>query len=196
MNNKNKELGRGIKALIREDLSLDNDSSNIMISIEKIVPNKKNPRKIFDKKKLENLKQSIFQHGILQPLIVRKIGDNKYELIAGGRRFEAITQLFKEHNDLKFKEIPVFVRDVKKEVEMTELALIENLQRADLNPIEEAMAYHELKQSYSMSDKEIADRIGKSRSTISNMIRLLSFNKTEEGKVIVDALKNSKRISL
>jgi len=192
MNNKNKELGKGIKALIREDISLGDASSNIMMSIEKVIPNRKNPRKNFNKEKLEELKQSILQHGILQPLVVRKIEDDKYELIAGGRRFEAITQLFKEYKDLKFKEIPVFIKNVNSEEEMMELALIENLQRDDLNPIEEAMAYHELKENHNMSDKEIANHIGKSRSTISNMIRLLSFNKTEEGKVIVDALKNSK----
>lgn len=192
MNNKNKELGKGIKALIRDDISLGNDISNVMVSIEKIIPNKKNPRKNFNKEKLEELKQSIFQHGILQPLIVRRVEDDKYEVIAGGRRFEAITQLFKEHKDLRFKEIPVFIKDVNSEEEIMELALIENLQRDDLNPIEEAMAYYELKENHNMNDKEIANRIGKSRSTISNMIRLLSFNKSEEGKVIVEALKNSK----
>lgn len=192
MNNKNKELGKGIKALIRDDISLGNDISNVMVSIEKIIPNKKNPRKNFNKEKLEELKQSIFQHGILQPLIVRRVEDDKYEVIAGGRRFEAITQLFKEHKDLRFKEIPVFIKDVNSEEEIMELALIENLQRDDLNPIEEAMAYYELKENHNMNDKEIASRIGKSRSTISNMIRLLSFNKSEEGKVIVEALKNSK----
>ena len=192
MNNKNKELGKGIKALIRDDISLGNDISNVMVSIEKIIPNKKNPRKNFNKEKLEELKQSIFQHGILQPLIVRRVEDDKYEVIAGGRRFEAITQLFKEHKDLRLKEIPVFIKDVNSEEEIMELALIENLQRDDLNPIEEAMAYYELKENHNMNDKEIASRIGKSRSTISNMIRLLSFNKSKEGKVIVEALKNSK----
>jgi len=192
MNNKNKELGRGIKALIRDDISSGNDISNAMLSIEKIIPNKKNPRKNFNFEKLEELKQSIFQHGILQPLIVRKIENGKYEVIAGGRRFEAITQLFKEHKDLRFKEIPVFIKDVNSEEEIMELALIENLQRDDLNPIEEAMAYYELKENHNMNDKEIGNRIGKSRSAISNMIRLLSFNKSEEGRVIIEALKNSK----
>jgi len=192
MNNKNKELGKGIKALIREDISLGDDVSNAMVSIKKIIPNKKNPRKNFNKEKLEELKQSILQHGILQPLVVRKIKDDKYEVIAGGRRFEAINQLFEEHKDLRFKEIPVFIKDVNSQEEIMELALIENLQRDDLNPIEEAMAYYELKESHNMNDKEIANRIGKSRSTISNMIRLLSFNKTQEGKVIVEALKNLK----
>ena len=191
-NKNNKELGKGIKALIRDDLISENDSSNAMISIDQIIPNKRNPRKNFDKEKLEELKQSIFQHGILQPLVVRKIDNNKYELIAGGRRFKAITQLFKEHNESRFKEIPAFVRDVKSEVEMTELALIENLQRSDLNPIEEARAYYELKENYNMSNDEIANRIGKGRSTISNMIRLLSFNKTKQGKLIIDALEKLK----
>ena len=190
MKNKiNKELGKGIKALIRDNLGSENDSSNATISIDKIIPNKRNPRKIFNKEKLDELKQSIFQHGILQPLVVRKIDNNKYELIAGGRRFRAISQLFKEHNELRFKEVPAYIRQVESEVEMTELALIENLQRSDLNPIEEAVAYYELKENYSMSNEEIANRIGKSRSTISNMIRLLSFNKTKEGKVIIDALE-------
>lgn len=188
--NKKQELGKGIEALIRSNSTDEKQGLDIFINIDKIIPNKKNPRKNFNKEKLEELKESIYQHGIIQPLTVRKINNNQYELIAGGRRFEAIIQLAKEYDDERFKKIPVFIKNVKSESEMTELALIENLQRIDLNPIEEAIAYSDLKINYNMSDQQIADSISKSRSTITNTIRLLNFNDSDEGKIIVEALKN------
>ena len=187
----NQELGRGIEALIRDNSTEKEKNLNLLIDINKIIPNKKNPRKNFNKEKLEELKESIYQHGILQPLTVREIAEDSYELIAGGRRYEAMLQLSKEYEDSRFKQVPVFVREVESESLMTELALIENLQRSNLNPIEEAVAYLELKSNYSMSDQQIADSIGKSRSAISNAIRLLNFNGSDSGKSIIDSLKKS-----
>ena len=188
----NQELGRGIEALIRDNSTNKDSKSNLLIDINKIIPNKKNPRKNFNKEKLEELKESIYQHGILQPLTVRKIEEGDYELIAGGRRYEAMLQLSKEYIDDRFKQVPVFIKEIDSESLMTELALIENLQRSNLNPIEEAVAYLDLKTNYSMSDQQIADSIGKSRSSIANLIRLLNFNNSDSGKSIIEALKESK----
>jgi len=188
---KNQNLGKGIEALIRNNSTNKESESNRFIDIDKIIPNKKNPRKNFDKGQLEELKESIYQHGILQPLTVREIEDGQYELIAGGRRFEAMLQLSKEYDDNRFKRVPIFVKEIASDSLMTELALIENLQRSNLNPIEEAVAFNDLKINYSMSDQQIADSIGKSRSAVSNTIRLLNFNESESGQAIVEALKNS-----
>ena len=187
---KNQELGRGIEALIRNTSTNKDSESNRFINIDKIIRNKKNPRKNFDKNKLEELKESIYQHGILQPLTVREIEEGKYELIAGGRRFEAMLQLSKEYSDDRFTKVPIFVKAIESDSLMTELALIENLQRSNLNPIEEAMAFNDLKTNYSMSDQQIADSIGRSRSAIANSIRLLNFNQSESGQIIIEALKN------
>ena len=186
---KNKELGKGIEALIKTYSSNSKDSiSNIALS--KIIPNKNNPREDFDKEQMETLKDSIFKHGILQALTVREIEDGKYELIAGGRRFEAISQLYKQHKSEKFNSVPVFIKKIDSESQMTELALIENIQRSNLNPIEEAFAYSKLKINYKMSDQQIADSVGKSRSTITNTIRLLNFLKDlKTGKIITEALQ-------
>ena len=189
-NIKNKELGKGIGALIKDYSEDQNNKSNLFININQIVPNKNNPREYFDKEKLEQLKESIYQHGILQPLTIRKIDDNKYELISGGRRFEAIKQLSTEYEDVKFKKVPVFIKDVDSESLMTELALIENIQRSDLNPVEEAFAFSKLKINFNMSDQQIADSVGRSRSTITNSIRLLNFMKNVNvGKKIIEALQ-------
>ena len=188
--NKNQELGKGIEALIRNSSSNKEEATNLFIDINKIIPNKKNPRQKMNKEKLEELKESIYQHGILQPLTVRKIDKNKYELIAGGRRFEAMSQLAQEYDDERFNKVPVFIKNVDSESAMTELALIENLQRSNLNPIEEATAYLDLKNSYSMSDQQIADSIGKSRSNVSNTMRLLNFKNSDAGQVIIEALES------
>ena len=188
---KNKELGKGIEALIRNHSTKKSSNENIFIKIKDIIPNRDNPRENFDKKALEELKDSIYKHGILQPLTVRKIKDGKYELISGGRRFEAIKQLASKYNKVKFKSVPVFIRNIESEVQMTELALIENIQRSDLNPIEEAFAFSKLKINFKMNDQQIADSVGKSRSTITNSIRLLNFLKNLNiGKDIIKALQN------
>tara|TARA_Y100000994_G_C15652279_1_gene425901 strand:+ start:142 stop:1059 length:918 start_codon:yes stop_codon:yes gene_type:complete len=186
---KNKELGKGIEALIKTYSSKNNDSI-LNVELSKIIPNASNPRENFDEAEMQKLKDSIFKHGILQALTVRELDNDKYELIAGGRRFEAISQLFKEHKDDKFGLVPVFIKQIDTESQMTELALIENIQRSNLNPIEEAFAFSKLKINYKMSDQQIGDSVGKSRSGIANSIRLLNFLKDlKSGKVIVQALQ-------
>ena len=172
---KNKELGKGIEALIRDySTTKKTDNENIFIKIKDIIPNRNNPRENFDKKALKELKDSIFTHGILQPLTVSKLNDGKYELISGGRRFEAIKQLAIEYNKAKFKKVPVFIRNIESQAQMTELALIENIQRSNLNPIEEAFAFSKLKINFKMNDQQIAESVGKSRSTITNSFRLIN----------------------
>ena len=186
---KNKELGRGIEALIKTYSSKNNDSI-LNVELNKIIPNASNPRENFDVEEMQKLKDSIFKHGILQALTVREIDNDKYELIAGGRRFEAISQLYNEHKDDKFGFVPVFIKQIDTESQMTELALIENIQRSNLNPIEEAFAFSKLKINYKMSDQQIGNSVGKSRSAIANSIRLLNFLKDlKSGKVIVHALQ-------
>lgn len=188
MKNKiNQSLGKGIDALIKKTTD---SGSNLLVDIEKIIPNKKNPRKFFDKSKLDELKESIYQHGILQPLTARVIDSGNYEIIAGGRRFEALRQLSEEYEDRRFRIVPLYIREITTEASMTELALIENIQRSRLNPLEEARAYQDLKLVHNMTDQKIADKIGKSRSLVTNSIRLLSFEGSEEGRIILKALEN------
>ena len=187
MKNKiNQSLGRGIDALIKKTSSSE---TNLLIEIKKIIPNQKNPRKFFDKVKLDELKESIYQHGILQPLTARLLANGNYEIIAGGRRFEAIRQLSAEYEDQRFKKVPLYVKEITEESSMTELALIENIQRSNLNPVEEAKAYHNLKLEFNMTDQKIADKIGKSRVFVTNTIRLLSFGSSDSGKIILKALE-------
>ena len=172
---KNQELGKGIEALIRNSSTDKEEMTNLFVDISKIIPNKKNPRQKMNKEKLEELKESIYQHGILQPLTVRKSEDDKYELIAGGRRFEAMSQLAQEYDDKRFNKVPVFIKNISAESAMTELALIENLQRSNLNPIEEAEAYALLKSKHNLTQQEISKNVGKSRSVIANSLRLLNL---------------------
>ena len=189
---KNKELGKGIEALIKTYSSKNNDSI-LNVELSKIIPNASNPRENFDVEEMQKLKDSIFKHGILQALTVRELDNDRYELIAGGRRFEAISQLYIEHKDDKFRFVPVFIKQIDTESQMTELALIENIQRSNLNPIEEAFAFSKLKINYKMSDQQIGNSVGKSRSAIANSMRLLNFLKDlKSGKVIVQALQEKK----
>lgn len=157
-------LGRGLDALIPSDIQQDDGLA--LIAIEKIKPNKSQPRKNFDEKFISELANSIKEKGLLQPLIVRKAG-KEYEIIAGERRWMASQKA-------GLKKIPVIVKDVK-DNELIELALIENLQREDLNPIEEAEAYEKLIRDFGLTHEQISNRIGKDRSTISNQIRLLKL---------------------
>lgn len=148
------------------DESIRGDNFVIEVDINQIVANPHQPRLQFDDEKLENLAQSIKIHGIIQPLIVSRKG-NLYELIAGERRFQASKRL-------GLKKVPVIVRDVN-ELEKLELAIIENIQRHDLNAIEEGKAYQKLAEEFQMSQEEVAVKMGKSRSLVANKIRLLSL---------------------
>lgn len=161
-------LGKGLSSLIPMGNRFDSGSKNYFeCPLEDIIPNQNQPRKLFDKVSLDELAASIEEKGILQPLIVRRMGGGKFELIAGERRFRAAGQLHLE-------KVPVVVKDIESQ-EILELALIENLQREDLNPIEEALAYKELIGQYQYTQDELAKRLGRDRSSIANMLRLLKL---------------------
>jgi len=144
--------------------SAPSDGSATEIPLEKIVPNPQQPRLHFDETKLGELADSIKEHGILQPLIVSRVGDN-YELIAGERRFQAAKRI-------GLQTVPVVVRSVTEQQKL-ELAIIENIQRHNLNPIEEAKAYLRLLDEFSMQQEAVAKKMGKSRSSVANTLRLL-----------------------
>lgn len=154
--------GDALKQQVREGAT-----SVVKISISKIEPNPKNPRKDFDKKALEELAASIQLHDIIQPLTVSRIVDGKYRLIAGERRFKAA-------KIAGLKEVPVYVRQAD-DAELLELALLENLQREDLNAIEIGLSYQRMMDELSYTQEKVAERMGKERSTITNYIRLLKL---------------------
>lgn len=173
MGNKKRGLGKGLSALIpdeplKEVINTEMDDKGIVdIELSLIRPNKNQPRKDFDRESLDELKQSIANYGVIQPIIVRKVGD-KYEIVAGERRWKA-------SQEAGLKKIPCIVKEVEKH-EATELALIENIQRENLNSIEEAMAFQGLMKNYEYTQEEVSRVIGKSRSYIANTIRLLNLN--------------------
>jgi ParB family chromosome partitioning protein len=164
-------LGKGLDALIRTNKptspAIDPSERIERVSLSDIVSSPLQPRKAFHSEQLQELVESIREHGIIQPLIVRKV-DGKYELIAGERRWRAAGQL-------GLKEAPVIVRQAT-DRNVLELALIENLQREDLNPIEEAHAYRRLAEEFSLRQEDIAHRVGKSRSVVANSLRLLDLH--------------------
>ncbi|MDD5397122.1 MAG: ParB/RepB/Spo0J family partition protein [Candidatus Moranbacteria bacterium] len=148
------------------DESIRGDNFVIEVDVNQIVANPQQPRNLFDEEKLENLAQSIKMHGIIQPLIVSRNG-NKYELIAGERRFQASQRI-------GLKKVPVIIRQAS-ELQKLELAIIENIQRHDLNAIEEGKAYQKLADEFQFSQEEVATKMGKSRSLVANKMRLLSL---------------------
>ena len=161
-----KGLGRGLSSLIGDS---DIKTSNNKISISSIVPNKNQPRKLFEKEALDELTVSIKERGVIQPLIVRRSEelDGKYELIAGERRWQAA-------QSAGLNEVPVVIVDADN-LKSLELAIIENVQRKDLNPIEEAESYKNLIENFGYDQERVSKFIGKSRSHISNSLRLLSL---------------------
>ncbi|MBM7686044.1 MAG: ParB family transcriptional regulator, chromosome partitioning protein [Epulopiscium sp.] len=162
-------LGKGLSALI-SDLPEESSVGQIkIVPINEIEPNKEQPRKNFDEEKLEELSQSIKEHGIIQPLIVKKQG-GFYVIVAGERRWRAARMA-------GLSEVPVIIQDYSND-EVMEISLIENLQREDLNPIEEAKAYETLIHSFSLKQEEVAKRVGKSRSAIANTLRLLQLDES------------------
>jgi ParB family chromosome partitioning protein len=158
-------LGKGLGALIPE-FGKEESRTLLYCGIEEIVPNRSQPRKHFDESKLQELAESIKEKGILEPLIVRRVNEG-YELIVGERRWRAAQKA-------GLKEVPVLVREVEGR-EVLELSLIENLQREDLNPIEEAEAFKRLIEEFNISQEALATRIGKDRTTITNTLRLLKL---------------------
>ncbi|PLR79971.1 chromosome partitioning protein ParB [Bacillus canaveralius] len=160
-----KGLGKGLNAFFA-NIEADNEEIVQEINLTEIRPNPYQPRKIFQQEAIDELKQSILEHGILQPIIVRKTIKG-YEIVVGERRFRAA-------KEAKLEKIPVVVRDLT-EQQMMELAVLENLQREDLSPIEEAAAYQMLMKKLGLTQEELAKRLGKSRPHIANHVRLLSL---------------------
>lgn len=161
-------LGKGLSALIPENAMEENNINDIQIDINLIRANSEQPRKSFDEEKINNLAQSISEHGIIQPLVLNKEGEF-YFIIAGERRWRAAKKL-------GLKEVPAVVMDLSHR-DVLEVSLIENVQREDLNPIEEAIAYDKLFSEFNLTQEELSLKIGKSRVSISNCLRLLNLDK-------------------
>ncbi|MBI4042062.1 MAG: ParB/RepB/Spo0J family partition protein [Deltaproteobacteria bacterium] len=164
---KHKALGRGLSSLIPDSSTPLRDGAYLLCPIDLIEANEEQPRRHFSEPQLRDLAQSIHQHGILQPIIVKHNEQNKYTIVAGERRWRAAKLA-----DLK--QVPIIVQDVSADRAL-QLALVENIQREDLNCIEEAEAYHQLQQKFSLKQEEISEQVGKDRSTIANYLRLLSL---------------------
>ena len=165
---RSKRLGKGLSALIPE-ISEEIDKKDIIeIKLENIRPNKNQPRKEFDEVKLKKLCESIKTYGVLQPIVLKPVEDGNYMIIAGERRYRASKMAGKEQIPAVIKDIPI--KDIM------EIALIENLQREDLNAIEEALAYKNLIESYHATQDEISEVVGKSRPHITNTLRLLKLD--------------------
>ncbi|MDR3551784.1 MAG: ParB/RepB/Spo0J family partition protein [Clostridia bacterium] len=162
-------LGKGLDALFADN-SEEAGNGSVTVRLTEIEPNRAQPRKKFDEDALEQLSESIRNHGILQPLVVRPVpGAGGYQLVAGERRWRAARMA-------GLTEVPVVIRELS-DNEAMEVALIENLQREDLNPVEEAEGYRMLLESYSMTQEEIAERVGRSRPAVANALRLLGLPK-------------------
>lgn len=160
-------LGKGLEALFA-----DNDTADVSVStlaIGEIEPNQEQPRKAFSPEALSQLAESIKEHGVLQPLVVRPRPNGRYQIVAGERRWRA-------SRIAGLTELPVIIRELTDE-QAFEIALVENLVRADLNPIEEALGYRTLMETFSMTQERIAQRVGRSRSAVANALRLLSLPK-------------------
>ncbi len=159
-------LGKGLGALLAEN-SLDDASKTVTLRISEIEPNRAQPRKQFDEASLAELSESIAQHGVLQPLLVRPMTDGSYQLVAGERRWRASRMA-------GLTEVPVVIREMDDQ-QASELALIENLQREDLNPMEEALGYKTLMDKYGLTQEETAKAVNKSRPAVANALRLLNL---------------------
>jgi ParB family chromosome partitioning protein len=176
MSTQKKALGRGLGALIPSrpveapaaQPAAPAGSGLAEVLIEQISPNPYQPRKTFNDASIEELSRSVREHGIIQPLVVTKTGDNKYRLIAGERRFRAAQRA-------GLQKVPVVIKETMTDGDVLQVALIENIQREDLNPIEEAYAYHQLHEEFALTQEEISKRVGKERSTVANFLRLLKL---------------------
>ena len=173
-------LGRGLGALLGDDVMKTESSGSLSLPISQVETCSSQPRKRFDDESLQELSDSISQHGIIQPLTVRKLSSGYYQIIAGERRWRAARLA-------GLQEVPVIVIEAD-DRKAAELAMIENLQREDLNPMEEAAGFQSLIESYHMTQEEAAQRVGKSRSAVTNALRLLGLTPSvrklvEEGKL-------------
>ena len=167
-------LGRGLESLFNENAT--DEGGIITVNLNDIEPNRQQPRKDFDEDALSELAESIAQHGLIQPIVVKPTTNGRYSIIAGERRWRAcrIAGLY---------EVPVVIKDVEAQ-ELMELALIENLQREDLNAVEEALGYRSLIDAFGLTQEDVATRMGKSRTAVTNALRLLNLSEDE-----LDALR-------
>lgn len=170
-----KALGKGLSALIPENLEQEELNKVIEIDIDLIVPNPNQPRKSFEQDKLDELAESIKKYGIIQPIIVKKDG-NIYNIIAGERRWRA-------SKNANLKTIPCIIRDIENK-NASEIALIENIQREDLNPIDEATAYDYIMDRYAITQEDLSNIVGKSRVYVTNILRLLNLDDYVKGKIV------------
>ena len=174
MSTQKKALGRGLGALIPSRPQeaappappAPRGDGLAHVPIAQISPNPYQPRKTFNEASIEELARSVREHGIVQPLVVTRTADNKYRLIAGERRFRAAQKA-------GLDTVPVVIKETMADSDVLQVALIENIQREDLNPIEEAYAYHQLHEEFGLTQEEISKRVGKERSTVANFLRLL-----------------------
>ena len=173
---KEKGMGKGLSALLGEDFSADFSTPSSTLPVSQIESCQSQPRKSFDREKLEELADSIRQHGLIQPLTVRKLSSGYYQIIAGERRWRAARLA-------GLDEVPAVVIEADDQKAM-ELAMIENLQREDLNPIEEAEGFRSLIENYGMTQEQAANSVGKSRSAVANAMRLLDLE--ENLQVLVE----------
>ena len=171
-------LGKGIGALI-SSATQEGRHKYFLCPVEELRPHSQQPRKSFDDAKMQELVASIREKGVIQPLVVRNHGDH-YQIIAGERRWRAAQRA-------GLKDVPVVIQDVSEDWAL-EMALIENIQREDLNPIEEAEAYRHLMSSFDLSQEEVAKRVGKERSTVANAVRLLRLPRSVQDDVTVGRL--------
>lgn len=162
-------LGRGLESLFNENAT-DTDGA-VKLNINDIEPNRGQPRKDFDETALSELADSIAQHGLIQPIVVKPTAQGRYSIIAGERRWRACRMA-------GLNEVPVIIKDADDQTLM-EIALIENLQREDLNAVEEALGYRSLIDSFGLTQDEVAKKMGKSRSAVTNALRLLALNENE-----------------
>lgn len=174
-------LGKGLGALIPEEIEnnevIKNDKNNIkIIDISKVKANEEQPRRFFDDNKIAELSQSIKEHGIIQPLIVQKNDDDTYKIIAGERRWRAARVA-------ELKEVPVIIKELSSE-DLLQVSLIENIQREDLNAIEEALAFKKLIKEFKFTQDKLALKIGKSRAAIANTMRLLNLDSRVQEYII------------
>ena len=160
-------LGKGLDALFMDNSMEEEAKSAVKLKLNEIEPNREQPRKSFDEDALEELANSISTHGVIQPLLVRPLADGGYQLIAGERRWRASRMA-------GLTEVPVVIREMS-DSEAMELALVENLQREDLNPIEEAQGLALLMETYGLTQEQAAKRVGKSRPAVANAMRLLAL---------------------
>ena len=167
MGKQRRGLGKGLQALIQSTEESGGSDRLKEIDIDEIKLAPHQPRQMFDPDKLAELAASIKKHGVIQPIVVRPLQSGGYELIAGERRWRAC-------KSLGYRKIPAVVKECQ-DLEASAVSLIENIQREDLNPLEEALAYHQLMDNYGLTQEEVSERVGKSRSFVANMVRLLGL---------------------